>query len=814
MKSKIYIPFFLSSFLLLLSVQPAWTCGYYETEADYQAMMFRAMLPEMKSLRPFNYTMNSIYYQRDCDTDIDKNDRYRNCAEWLAVCDQSVSVNDIYKIQYDTNGKLFEKAYTKNRWEEDFPGNTFIEFLIRKENKDLLEYMLFAKKMELFEVGSSSYFEEWENPGYYYSGSGYYRENPGYDKNWQEKSGNTKRKLLTIAWDRLNTAPTVFLQQRYAFQVCRLQYQLGETLQMETADVYDKYFGEVNPNNLMSIWAGLFKAMSMLSSNEHYRYLIQVFMNSDEKKMRCIQLFDDQYDPDPFTPEEQSAAIVMIALRNPGRALDQINKAYTLDRNNKYLPFLALREINKLEDWLITPLFYGKYSITNSDPFRCAYYDPWIEEYYEEDETARRFRDENLVSDRQYLAQLKLQLVKMLSNSIGETKDFYAIGLAHLSLLQENASDARKYLSMISSGTNPTIKLQKDLETIWLAIKTQDIHSEAFKRLFVKHIAGLERVLSPNYENNQMLYTLTLSLANEYLKKGNRIYGNLIRLKSNIYENAGNYDNWHSESYRSMYDYPSIEYFDKNATISDMDNLIALLEKKEKTPFEKYLLDQPLSSVNAYKELKGTIAFRNNDLQLAYTTFASMPQDYWSSYHFSFSSYLNEDPFIPKGLRAEKFRKFDYQFNKADFVKELIDLQARAADNKTKCVDCYLRLGDAYFNTSYWGNSWMMTRYSSSTRDTDYTKIECLPAWMRDYMTAGIARKYYKKALNNADNDEQRAYASVMLHHIHRLCYAFRREDSDKDLALMFGDSFMQYNKTKTFRMYECPGIAYFLNSR
>jgi hypothetical protein len=793
-------------------VQPAKACGFYETEADYRAMMFRASLPGMKSMRPFLYTMNHLY-DDPLDTDLQQNDRYRNCAEWQAACDPSVTIEDIYQIQYNTDGNLFVKVYKDNSWEENFANNTLVKFLIKKNNKDLLDYLLFAKKMELTEVGGASRFEEW-NSRLIYGDYSFYEEP-------EELTGTSIRKekvkLRELAWENLKKATTVFLQQRYAFQVCRLQYQLSSVNpEIATADVFGKYFGNIQPDNLMSIWAGLFQAMTISpTQNDRYRYLIRVFANSDEKKFRCVQVFDDLYDADSLSRSERSMATVMVSVKNPGRALDQIHEAYTLDPANPFLPFLVMREINKLEDWLITPLFYGKYSITNSDPFQCAYLNPWVEEYKKEhpeeendDEMGEKLQLENQIADQAYLLQLKSLLKELRSQSKGETKDFYSIALAHLSLLEENTGDARKYLSMVSPNANVSIQLQKNLETIWLAIKTQDINSSAFKKIFLQNIADLERISTPNYDSRQMLYTLTLSLANEYLKKDNRLYGNLMRLKSDLYH----YESWYSE-YRVGDSYTTLEYFDNNATIQDMDKLLALLEKKNQTAFEQYLCDQPLSSINAYKDLKGTIAFRNNDLPLAYAVFASMPADYWQSDHFSFASYLNEDPFIPKGLRANIYRKYDYAFNKAGFVKELMDLQKQTIENQTHRSDAYRRLGDAYFNTSYWGNAWMMTRYGASITDLYYSKTECLPLWMRNYMTADIARTYYEKALHAAENDEQRAYASVMLYYIYDCCCGFRNRKQDKNLALQYANKFMQYDETQAYRMYECPGIQIFIKN-
>ncbi|MDR0823855.1 MAG: hypothetical protein LBN74_02095 [Prevotella sp.] len=809
MRLKIYIACLVSS-LSFLPLQKLNSCGFYETETDYRAMMFRVLLPGLKCLQPFTYTQWSTYYSFNdsgLTTDPDENDRYRNCAEWLAACKNKPTISDIYKIQYSTDASLFLKAFDENALNEVFGNNSFVKYLTESGNKDLLNYMLYAKKAERSEIGSSSRFEEWDQMHYY--------GNRDLD---QVNQSNVKRTLLNEAQSALNKATSKFLKQRYAFQVCRLSYQMNRYA--DVIQTYDKYFGKVDKNNLMSVWAVFFRAMSTPSTDpDHYRYFIQAFNNSDEKKFRCVQLFDNNYNKKELTPKELSVAITMQALRNPGRALDQIKEAYVLDSKNEYIPFLVLREINKLEDWLITPLFYGKYSINNSDPFHCAYYDAWYESYKKEhpqyaEEGEKELQEENLVTDMQYMDELKSLFKSILSTATGEAKDFYAISLAHISLLQENTADANKYLAMVSDKAEPTTLLQKQLETIWLATKTQDINSNKFKDIFLQNITDLDRLSMPEYNNGQMLYTLTLSLANEYLKKGDRVYGNLMRLKSDSYRMRNNeiraYYEWYGYI-RQGDTYTTIEYFDKNATIADMDILIELLEKSRKTPFEEYLCNQSLSSVNAYKELKGTMAFRNNDLQLAYNTFSSMPQDYWQGKNFSFGDCLNEDPFVPKGLKANKYRKFDYKFNKADFIKELISLQEQANKDKAKSADYYNKLGDAYFNTSYWGNSWMMTRYSWSINDEYYSKIDCLPEWMRNYMTADIARDYYEKALTNAVNDEQKAYATVMLRYIHYLCYHFRLATSDKQLAVKYENSLKNYLNTQTYKTYRSNCIEPFI---
>ena len=774
-------------------------------------MMFRAQLSGMSSMWPFQYTMQSSYYnsydrdEHNESTDPNSEDRYRNCEEWLSQCDKTVKIEDIYKIQYKTDGYLYVKSDEENKMAENFPDNTFVKFLLKPQNKDLYNYMLYAKQIEIMEIGGDSRFESWNYNSYYY--------------NDEAKSPHSRN--AQNAQERIKKVKSDFLKQRYAFQICRSSYYARnyET----TITTYNQYFGKVNPKNLMSVWAVLFKAMATDVTGtkmEANRYYCQAFMYSNGKKFRSVQLFnpvDSVSDPfAEYTTQEISIAHTILAIKDPGRALKHISEAYQADKANPYIPFLVMREINKLEDWMITPLFYGKYSITNNDPFRCAYYDRWYEEYktkYPDQNKEENDEDQkvNLDTDMHYLARVKSEITMLLSTSKGESRDFYCVSLAHLSLLQENAGDARKYLAMISKDANPTIQLQKNLENIWLAIKTQDVNSSSFKNVFLKNVSDLDKISVTGYNSNQMLYTLTLSLANEYLKKGNRVTGTLMRLKAEYYK-SGRSPWWYTNQQDGYY--YGLNYFDNIATIEDMDELITLMERKNKPEFEKYLCRQTLNSVDAYKDLKGTIAFRNNDLQLAYKTFASMPQDYWSKAGgIGYSSALNEDPFIPKGIGKDKDRRYDYAFNKTQFVKTLIDLTNRAEKekDKTKQAEYYIKLGNAYYNTTYRGNAWMMVRYAWSIGDAYYSKTDCLPTWMQNYMTGNMAKKYYEKALAVTSDKEQLAFSNLMMYVISRDKYLLAEKEADNTSALNYNHAFKKYRNTNTFKKYDCPGIGYFL---
>ena len=190
-----------------------------------------------------------------------------------------------------------------------------------------------------------------------------------------------------------------------------------------------------------------------------------------------------------------------------------------------------------------------------------------------------------------------------------------------------------------------------------------------------------------------------------------------------------------------------------------------------------------------------------------------MDQNFWATTYY-FKDYLNEDPFIPKNLYSQESRDFTYKFNKTDFLKTLLDLEKTAKGNDAKkSADAYLKLGHAFFNTTYWGNSWMMVSYSWSGSDKYYSNTQLLDSWRRAYMTASIAQEYYEKALQKSQNREQKAYATLMLSRTHWHNIVLNGSEKDKKLAAKYSNEFYNnYLNTQFAKQNECLGYEAFIN--
>lgn len=742
MRLKIFLTVLAVSFVICVRTG---ACGYYEYEWEHRPMAFRATLQSMDNMEPFWYTTAVRYHSMNPDPM--SNDRKRNVMEWQKATSVNVKLNDIYAIQYKTSSRSFVEAYETDGLKNWAKNNTLIAYLIKDtKSKDLLEYLIFAKEAEVSTDdlrNPNLQFEEW-----------------GTDN---VSINESRLKLFRRAETKFKNAKSEFLKDRYAFQTIRLGWESGSY--EASAHVFKSHFGAVKPDNLMSAWAAMFCAMSLDRLNqrgEANKLYIQAFDNCDEKKLRCAQMYNDAVMlPETCTDREKTIDAVIRSIQYPGRELDRMQQIYTWDKNTSYMPFLVMREVCKLEDWLLSTVYWK----SEEGILGCNEIPQYVSWY---EDSAKK----NQETDMKYLMRLKNFILRLRTDTHNQSyKDYYAVALAHLCLLEENKPDAVKFLSAISSKANESIQIQKVIDNTWLSIKTEDVTTDYFKEQYLGRLKSIRKylpeqdkdktVVDPCYADSRIYFTLNLALANEFFKKGDIV--SMCLLKTAYDFEKGYPKDYEIPAFASSY-YSKLYLFDMYASTSDMDKLTTLLQKKNKTNFEKFLCNQPFNKIDSYKDLKGTIAFRNRDLKLAYETFQSMDQKFWKE-NYEYSMYLNEDPFVPKFLLNR--RDFTYDFNKTQFVKSLLDLEIQAKSKDTqKAADACLKLGHAFYNTSYYGNSWMMMSYGWSSGDNYYTpnpKQTCRAIWLKDYKSPVLSIDYYQRAYKIAPNKDQKAYATLML---------------------------------------------------
>lgn len=767
------------SFFLLFTVS-SWACGWYETAETIRLALFRSERIGSEKFRSFYYSAD-IYFQTYIYS---KRDEILNCKEWQKELGGNVTWEDVYKLQYETDPEKFQNAFKANNLKEIFKGNTFIQALVLPKNKALLDYFADAKLTEYHYFGTGKW-ESWDAIATDYS----------YDEESDSERFPQFKKKLT-------DAKTEFLKQRYAYLLMR-SYSVEAK---EMIRLYDTYFADSKNNTILKPWALFFKAISTENSAEANYYLSQVFASCDDKSFVTMQYFDRNIMVNTLAfaknDNEKASIIAMKALRNPAPAFDEIKNVYSLNPQSEYFSVLVGREVNKLEDWIFTPKFY--------DYGPAVQFEDWYKDY----EIAKK---KNLEKDTKYLIEFRSFLISVYPNLKDEQKDFIASAISQLSFIDDEPQLGKEYASLISADANASILAQKNIQLALVEMKLGDINSNKTKEIILKSINGLRDLAENDQSLFKSLYSLTRLVALEYEKNKDIVTAGFLYAKSQQYK-VFTYDDF-SEYYveeSPKLNYGFIGYFDQNASEKDMDGVIDLLQKKNKTAFEEFLCSGT-APVDFYRDVKGTIAFRNLNLELAERTFAEMNQNFWKE-AYEYSSYLNENPFVPQALAYKNKRNFDYDFNKTKFMKEMVRL------SKLKTPDSYLKLANAYYNVSYFGNSWMMVNYAqSSSYSHDYTTYYILGKDSKgyrlffqkeNYYKLSLAKEYYQKVLSSNATNEQKAMASLMIHICDYNNFNYSRDCYSKEVfkpGNEIFDFYSKYKNTAVFKQFSCPLLESFV---
>ncbi|RXM46624.1 hypothetical protein BOW55_13855 [Flavobacterium sp. YO12] len=778
MEPKIYLNIMrvFSTLLLVLSFQVSFACGWSVSPETSRLALFKAQREGFFKLTPFYYSADN-YYATNTISDADQQ---LNCLEWKNKLGNNINPNDVYVILYETDSEQFETAYENKTLNKVFEKNTFVKALLQPKNKQFLSYILFAKKLE-YNSNTDVKWESWGQIGY--------------------ESKNHKLAEVTDFEKKINSAKDPFLKQRYAFLILRYSFYNADP--QEVIRLYDTYFAQ-NKKTILEPWALYYKALCVENKALQNYLLSQVFNTCEEKAFAVLQHYNWKLTAETLAlaqnDEERSIILAIESLRTPAPDLKSIKEIYELSPNSLFLSFLIGREVNKLEDWIFTPQYTngGSPSVTFSDT-------NWYEDY-------AKAKAENFNKDILYLRELEYFLISIREQTSGEQKDYVTAAIAQLCFIDDQIDEGKKYTNMISNKANASIQMQKNIQLALVSLKQDDLKNEKVQNQLYNYFSSVENLVETDHGLFKNLYSLYRIAGDEFYKKGDGAMAGLLSMKADI-KNEGEY-----VSYNNPYFYSYIGYFDRKATIEDVDRLMALQQKRDKTPFEKYICSGTIApDINYYKDLKGTIAFRNNNLELAYKTFSSMPQDFWEK-NYDFKNYLNENPFTPKILQKQQERKFDYRFNKTDFIAKLIQLK------KQNTASSNLQLAHAYFNVSYLGNSWMMTAYDWTSGESyvDYVygdNTENEKKYQNgNYHNLKMAKMYYEKALKMSKNTNEKAMASLMIfecnyyNHYADLVSAEDEEKNPFKAGKELVNFYSIYKTTPIFKKYNCPLLKSFIN--
>ena len=191
-------------------------------------------------------------------------------------------------------------------------------------------------------------------------------------------------------------------------------------------------------------------------------------------------------------------------------------------------------------------------------------------------------------------------------------------------------------------------------------------------------------------------------------------------------------------------------------------------------------------SVNNLYDLLGTKYIRQNKLNLALHIFKKLGAEYYEAQntlwendgkdsYYSSGKIFDQNPFYHLKYTPDFIKEREkFRVTKLSVTQKLIEYLGKANNPQEKDRDYYYFLvANCYYNMSQYGNAWMMRRYFVSSAGNFSIRED-----NEEFNTAGLAKLYYGKALENAKTEKFKALCLRMQGRCENYNYDFNGEEN------------------------------------
>ncbi|MES2513275.1 MAG: hypothetical protein V4580_03995 [Bacteroidota bacterium] len=719
---KKYIILFVS-LILLNPVKVANGCGFSLMPEEYRVYLFNQSALNRNELLPlfysteYFYNQSGYYYDRNL-TEFDETyspNELANAKEWKEQTKYKGPVNDIVSVVYhlDINSVILHADSTVKQ-------HPFLKHLVRTRKQEY-NYLVYAKKCELI-------YEETDPWGLKPDNNIYLRE--------LEKEGKAQ----------VDKKINPFLQLRYAYQLLKISFYhpgIGNSVE----DIYNQYIKTSKQNTWLKASAQFYVYQSVGFSSEEFQYHLSLsFDETIDKKFRCVQLFNRKHYLQTLKKaknDHQRAIIyVMYELQNPARSLTNLKKIYQLDARNEYLSFLIAREINKIEDWLLTP------ELTSMQPAIMEY------QYRDDDSLARLINIKSL-SNKKYLFEMYAFVNDLIKISTSDKLSEYHVLASNLCILLHQKEKGLNHL-LLAETNNKSMQLtyQITFNKIALQMDGNTLLTEPLRQQILNFVAFNKQYPALVVHQQTSLHQLYLYIGSRLIQANDVANGILFCSKTE--RPLGEIGYWKTKSY--------LELLLEKAKPRHYDDIISLIDKPRKTLFEKFLLDRSeFASQDNYYGYPDSARVTKNKI-LDYKSMYYVQQDmldsalkcvtqidarYWTEYPYNLFKCF---PFISGNAVDYQSNNDFYAYNKRQYLQRMVDVKYLIDNQIGDVSKHYFVLANGYFNMSYHGNYWIMNMPYKLSDEMDngfYNFSSTTKKFLDNYYGCQQAEQYFLKAFES-----------------------------------------------------------------
>ena len=677
------------SICFLISVNTVNGCGgWYPFSDDVRFSIFNPLLFDDGGMSEFYYSSKkfSERYEHTFKSD-------RNVDDWFNVCEQKVKKNLVFEAIYQLSalGIVDEES-----------DHIFVKKMMELGKEDHLQYLAFAKK--------NSYL------------------NNAYEDSWERGYKELKHKRSHAIQDAEHYAELTedkTLKRRYAFVAIRLAFYNGDHLQINR--LYDNYFAGTTELTI-DYWAKYYQLHTVDSPVIRNFTLAQLFEKTPTKRPGLYLMFNRDVEMNDVmkfatTNKEKANVLFMYTLRKTDRQLSNIRRIYELNPDHVLLPFLIVREVNKLEHWVMSTKYTAFAPILRPGYDYRSSNQALINSAIEEDQKYA----ESFLS---WLYSVKPTLNQELYNSVVSLTQF----------ISDDAAAAYQTLS--------TAKYVDEELIAWKGRMMGILKVAAFKSTKIESI-DLSIYLTGDYFARQRFLFLMgrlFEFRND-LGVAASLYSHLNQNKSRVvWAEPKGYTAFNLSFYSDYFD-----YFDANYNAQDVVGIVDYAKSAPKlNPELTHLLEHVTKDHVRLLDLIGTKYLRQGELLKSISYLKQVPTQYWQSDARSYKKYLSANPFYADFYSGHDERKADtITYTKYEVVQNLYDLiELEKTQTGNANAQTNFLIANCYFNMTTHGNSWMMKRswWSKYSRNTVYVDSD-------EFNKCITAKSYYMKASNASEVD-------------------------------------------------------------
>lgn len=748
-------------------------CAWDVEGEQFRFWLLQPELADTRDLHPFYFTTELINGPDEQEL---KEVAYRmNLAEWRGIVGPDVPEDAIAAILYGTEPEDF--------W---------------KHEQQLFSENAFLQRLSAMGGG-------W--PGFIrYAKAGEQLVNHSNPWRFVEKDVEGISTMWYAGKDLLKKARNPILRARIAYQLVRLAFYAPE-LDLDAQAVYQENLAPLRGKSWLEPSAAFYVA-AMQETSARDMDFSQLFDRALDKRFRMVRLFNnsatEEYIARAKTDQQRATLLVMRDLQHPGRALKDLERIAAWDPGNEHLPLLLCREVNKLEDWLLTPPLTGYGSAIRKWPA-----------------DGKGLSDADVArADLAYLQEVKGFIARVLPQATPEQRPLLLLLDGHLSFIAGDMSAVRAAMERVEkeplAGT--ALRLQARVDLVLSGIMATQKLTDATRQDLLDLMQLANNATDLTTDSRTLLDQLHLYIGKKLIARGEVAEGAFLLARS---ERA------YSSPVTVRGEANARHVIFEQAVPADYDRMIALLDKPGKTRFEQYLTGtdewsdaqyrgQGISDAELTREklldYKATWFVREGMLEEAAAAFQQIPDAFWNGYPYDL--FTADDPFVVDLEDPHNYNKADQvQYNKRTFVERMIRLQREAEQDPSKRARNNYLLGNAYYNMSWHGKYWIMTRIGWSVHEGARSRAGMVESpGDEDYYGCYRARRHYEVALREAHDPVLQAMACRMAEECQRNWSDFTGE-GDKHVAKgAFQDQLTSRASRKAYRAIEdCSGYADFV---